>query len=469
MEAIPEGTQLPGANGERPTPPTSEAVIAGWRKQEHASQVRRLRTFLRFLLVPFFVFGPADLLIGFLQKDPSSTILGGLIIALIPGLLWSLRELRKGNLDRAAAITVASILAPALVIVFLRPFLFPVLAVGTILATAIALPFVKRRTLTRLLGLAFADAVAICALGAVLLPPSEYYVPGVLRSGLTALSLSVVIGLVLLMLGLFSSRLVETLNRTNEAHTSLAMTLDEMRAMDQRRTQFMSATAHEIFTPLTPIRIQLHLLQSDPSLTNAQKESVQMIERNFVRLSHLAGDLLDTTRVEAGKLRLTRSSLRLGSLAAETLAQHQAVADGLGVRLSGQFDDSLLFDGDPQRLAQVFDNLVGNALKFTPRGGAVHVELSLSPEWIRFSVRDNGEGIPSDLKDRLFRPFSQLSSPERGGTGLGLFISKGIVEAHGGRIRAESEGPGHGSCFIVELPRLQMVASAPQAVATIPA
>lgn len=430
---------------------------------ERDAQVRRLRIFVRCLLVPFFLFGPFDLWTWYRYGDASSGILAAVILSLIPLLLWALAELRHNRLERAATITIAALLVPAFGLVFVRPFLYPVLAVGTLLATVVALPFVRRKTLVRLLGVAFADAVAICVFGAILLPPSQYYVPGSLRAGLTAASLSAVLGLTFVMAGLFSTRLTETLDRTRNAHERLAETHAELRALDRRRSEFMSATAHEIFTPLTPIRIQLHLLQRDGDLTSSQRASLQMIERSFVRLSHLAGDLLDTTRVEAGKLHVGHAPVRLAQVAGDALELHRQVADSSGVRLSGQFDDGVIVGGDEQRLAQVLDNLINNALKFTPRGGTVHVEVSGGRDEAEISVSDSGIGVEPKDQDRLFRPFSQLGSKDRGGTGLGLFISKGIVEAHGGRIGLESEGAGQGTRIVIRLPRIPTPASMAEA------
>jgi signal transduction histidine kinase len=434
-------------------------------------QVARFRRFLTWLLVPFVLFGPYDLSLFFIFDDLSSGLLGLLILSLIPTLWYARRVLDRGRLDLSVTITIVSLLVPATLIVFLRPYLYPVLVVGCLLAVAVALPFVARKTLRRLVYAGIANAALIIILGNVVRPMRDTSLPPEFRNATVGASLLVVTSLVFLMIWLFSSRLTESLDTNRRAQATLAQANERLLELDRAKTQFMNMTAHEFSTPLTPIRIQLHLLRTAESqnLSEVQRSSLKMIERNFSRLSQLAADLLDMTRVQAGKLRLDPHPVRLASLAADAIHAQQGVADAAGIRVSAQLDDTLMVAADARRMAQVMDNLLANALKFTPRGGQIHATLECQDGQAVFSLRDNGVGLePADMK-KLFIAFSQIGARHQG-TGLGLFISRGIIEAHGGRIWAESGGRDQGATFAFALPltvtvRAVPVSPSPQAVA----
>jgi signal transduction histidine kinase len=163
-------------------------------------------------------------------------------------------------------------------------------------------------------------------------------------------------------------------------------------------------------------------------------------------------------RLEGGELRLSRRPTDLAELCRQAVDTLAPAAAERGVALEAHAPGPLQADLDPGRITQVVYNLVSNALKFTPPGGRVTVRAEASDGSATVSVTDTGAGMGPSQLDRLFRPFSQVHDPasvkraEDKGTGLGLYISKGLVEAHGGSIRADSAGPGQGSTFTFRLP-----------------
>lgn len=234
--------------------------------------------------------------------------------------------------------------------------------------------------------------------------------------------------------------------------------IGRLRAVNQFKTQLLNTVGHELNTPLTPIRLQVDLLKrlAEGKLGEAEQRSLVILERNFDRLSKLVHDVLDVARLEAGRLELRLEPLDLGALVAEAAEAFEEPVRRAGVGLACSASQGLLVRGDAARLGQVLDNLLSNAAKFTPRGGRIAVEVAPRDREVTVSVRDTGIGLRAEDLPKLFEPFSQVHDPmqhTQPGTGLGLFICKGIVEQHGGRIWAESEGPGKGATFTFALPR----------------
>ena len=178
------------------------------------------------------------------------------------------------------------------------------------------------------------------------------------------------------------------------------------------------------------------------------------MERNSGRLLRLVGDLLFVAQADAGRLTLERAKVDVAALAADCVEAARPVADQRSIELQLAAEPVPALVGDRGRLAQVLDNLVSNALKFTPEGGRVEVRTSVTDDYVRLDVEDSGIGIPAEEQPRLFeRFFRAASATEQAipGTGLGLAIVKAIVEAHAGRIEVVS-APGKGTTFRVELP-----------------
>ena len=226
-----------------------------------------------------------------------------------------------------------------------------------------------------------------------------------------------------------------------------------LRELDRLKDEFVSTISHELRTPLTSISGYLELVRE-----RADAKSIgylDIVERNAARLLVLVNDLLLVARIQSGQLDLDLGgTVEVGALVAESVASAQphAANGNIALRLrSGA--GPVRVRGDRRRLAQVIDNLISNAIKFSPNGGAVDLSLERHDGMVVLEVADQGIGIAEGERDRLFERFFRASSAlnrQIPGTGLGLYISKAIVEAHGGRIEARSV-EGEGSVFVIEL------------------
>jgi PAS domain S-box-containing protein len=230
-----------------------------------------------------------------------------------------------------------------------------------------------------------------------------------------------------------------------------------LKEQDAFKTLFINTAAHELRTPMTPIKIHIHVLESGKrgELNPEQRKTVDILKRNLDRLGMLIEDVLNVSRLQAGHLALEKRRIALDAVVREVAQTFQPMADRAGVRLQLFAAEGALVDADPKRISQVLFNLVDNALKFTPSGGRVEVALRADRGWAEVQVRDTGAGIRAEDIPRLFQPFSQVHDTmqsTKGGSGLGLYISMGILELHGGSIRCESGGPGLGSTFTFMLP-----------------
>lgn len=252
-------------------------------------------------------------------------------------------------------------------------------------------------------------------------------------------------------------------NRAADSRSQLerqAAELERLREVDAWKTRFINAAAHELATPLTPLALQVGILKRLPAARDpAVSHVAEVLERSTERLARLVGDLLQAARLEAGTLGLKRERVDLGRVAAGSVAAYRPQAEKRGIALQLLAGAPVEVVGDAERLGQVLDNLLGNALKFTPPGGRVEVRAERVEGRARVVVADSGAGIrPEDLP-RLFRPFSQVHEDRLalGGSGLGLSIAKGLVELHGGRIHAASDGPGKGATFTIDLSTAEAV------------
>jgi PAS domain S-box-containing protein len=243
----------------------------------------------------------------------------------------------------------------------------------------------------------------------------------------------------------------QELERKNE---ELEAALATAREATQLRSRFLANMSHEIRTPMNGVLGMTDFLLAT-KLTGEQQEFAESIKRSADALLALINDILDLSKIEAGKLRLDRVPFQLGATIAEiaSLFALEARTKGLGFVSNVPSDLPRMVVGDPGRLRQVLRNLLGNALKFTDHGEiGVHAELlneATNVVQIRFTVHDTGIGMPADQQSRLFESFTQgdgSSTRRHGGTGLGLAISKQLVELLGGEIGVASE-PGQGSRF----------------------
>jgi signal transduction histidine kinase len=233
-----------------------------------------------------------------------------------------------------------------------------------------------------------------------------------------------------------------------------ARLLAEAQRLNRVKDEFLAVLSHELRTPLGAILLWTGLLESE-SLESAPARAVEMIDRSTRQLSRLIDELLDVSRIVAGKLSLNPHSTALPALVESVVEAFRPQAEGRGLRLrltvEGEFG---LTWADSNRLRQALDNLLGNAVKFTPEG-EVSVTLERVRRSARIRIQDNGAGIRADVLPFIFERFRQGDSSStrgQGGLGLGLAIAKHIVELHGGRIEAASEGEGRGSTFTIEIP-----------------
>jgi PAS domain S-box-containing protein len=239
-----------------------------------------------------------------------------------------------------------------------------------------------------------------------------------------------------------------------EAELELERQNDQLRQLDRLKDEFVALVSHELRTPLTSIRGYLELITEDTNLTEEQTRFIETIDRNAQRLQRVVGDLLFVAQVEAGKLSLEVADVNPNTLVEEAVQAAGPSAAAKSIELTAHLGELPEIRGDRARLAQVLDNFISNAIKFTPSFGRVTVTTRVLPGEVEVIVSDSGMGIPADELPLLFQRFFRAERATAGaipGTGLGLAIAKAIVTGHGGRIRVESED-GAGTTFRVILP-----------------
>ncbi|MDP9026454.1 MAG: ATP-binding protein [Actinomycetota bacterium] len=237
----------------------------------------------------------------------------------------------------------------------------------------------------------------------------------------------------------------------------VAVDVTQAREVSRLKDEFVGLISHELRTPLSSILGYLELMKDDEEhpLSDEQMRYLGVAERNAHRLLRLVGDLLFTAQVESGKFPLEIREVELSHILSASVESARPMADAAGIELIEQtHSDGLVLHGDPVRLGQSFDNLISNALKFTPRGGTVTVGLVREAGEAVVTVRDTGMGIAASELDQLFGRFFRASTATQNavpGVGLGLTITKAIVLAHRGEMEVESE-EGVGTCFSMKLP-----------------
>jgi signal transduction histidine kinase len=225
---------------------------------------------------------------------------------------------------------------------------------------------------------------------------------------------------------------------------------------NRAKDEFLAVVSHELRTPLNAIMGWARMMASPDFDERRRQRAVETVERNAVAMAQLIEDLLDMSRIISGKMRLDLQQVDLVRTVEAAIESVQPAADARGIRVRKVVDAPLpAIFGDPSRLQQVAWNLLSNAVKFTPRDGSVDVVMRSSESLLEISVTDTGKGIAPFFLPHVFEAFRQEeggTTRPRGGLGLGLAITRQLVELHGGKIEAKSEGEGRGATFTVHLP-----------------
>jgi PAS domain S-box-containing protein len=242
----------------------------------------------------------------------------------------------------------------------------------------------------------------------------------------------------------------------------VALAIQNARAFDQLdmanrlKDEFLATLSHELRTPLNAVLGYARILRSGTLPDDRVPQALQVIERNATALTQIVEDVLDISRIISGKTRMQVRPVDLGAVISSAIETVAPAADAKGVRIEAVLDSQDgPVSGDAERLQQVVWNLVSNAVKFTPRGGRVQVRLECVNSHVEISVGDTGIGIPASFLPHIFERFRQAeagTTRRHGGLGLGLAITRHLVEMHGGSIQALSDGEGAGATFRVRLP-----------------
>jgi signal transduction histidine kinase len=240
--------------------------------------------------------------------------------------------------------------------------------------------------------------------------------------------------------------------------TVMLQDVTRLRRFEELKNDLVATVAHEFRTPLTSLRMAIHLCteQAAGPLTDKQADLLHAAREDCDRLQGMVDDLLDMSRIESGRVELFPSPVEVAGLVATAVDEFKAEAEAKGLSLGARgFPLDAVVLADRERIGHVFSNLVGNAVRYTPAGGGITVGAELQDGAVRFSVADTGAGIPEEYQGRIFEKFFQVPGAKLKGTGLGLYIAKEIVRAHGGEIGVESK-PGGGASFWFTLPIVPM-------------
>ena len=228
--------------------------------------------------------------------------------------------------------------------------------------------------------------------------------------------------------------------------------------IDQMKSDFISLVSHELRTPLTSIIgfVSFILDGKAGAINDRQRNSLARVQRQSKRLAALINDLLDISRIESGRIQMEQEPISLLEIVTQRIEEIRPQADEKSIRLDLTAPESVpTIFGDEARMGQVFTNLIGNAIKFTPNNGEVSIKVRVDGSLLHVEVIDTGPGIPAEERQKVFDKFYQLSdisTRQQGGSGLGLSITKSIVEAHGGKLWIDDGNQGKGSNFQFVLP-----------------
>jgi PAS domain S-box-containing protein len=252
-----------------------------------------------------------------------------------------------------------------------------------------------------------------------------------------------------------ASKIARDISERKSVEEALEKSQQALYEADRRKNEFMALLAHELRNPLAPIRYALATARKCDRTAEQQRRAEEIIERQVAHMSRLLDDLLDVSRITRGTLELKLADTELTVVLGTAIEAARPFLDAKGHSLSLDLPkQAVRLVADSVRLAQVFSNLLINAAKYTDSGGRIELRAEQIGDEVVVSVCDNGMGISTEMMPRLFTMFAQDSTMvdhSEGGLGIGLALARGVVELHGGRVQARSDGPGRGSEFIVTL------------------
>jgi signal transduction histidine kinase len=229
-----------------------------------------------------------------------------------------------------------------------------------------------------------------------------------------------------------------------------------LKEADRHKDEFLAMLAHELRNPLAPILNAVQLMRMKPIADPQLSWSREVIERQLTHLTRLVDDLLDVARITRGRINLSREPIELAVLIARAVETVQPLMQARSHEFTSEIPaGTLRINADPLRLTQAFGNVLGNAAKYTERGGRISLSVCQQGRDVEIRVRDTGIGIPAEALPRIFDLFTQVRSDHsQSGLGIGLALVRRLLQMHGGTITAHSEGPGQGTEFLIRLPLL---------------
>lgn len=413
-----------------------------------------------------------------IQNGPGIALFGSLILFLILGgiFLMARKTIKAGKEERRPYIYVLVGIFITFILIVIFNFILPAFFSNTRfipLGAVFIFPFVAftsysiyRHKLFNIKVLATAGLTFVLTIVTFLeILFSDNLTLVVFRSSVFLLVLAIGVSLIKSVL-----REVEAKEKVQVLAKQLETANAKLKRADHAKSEFLSIAAHQLRTPLTGIKgyVSMFLEGDFGKLTKAQIVELEKVFRSSDRLTRLVDVFLNVSRIETGRLELKKDKVKIVEVLDEVVEDLTQAAQKKNLKLTVQKPteaiEEMFFDRD--KIHDVMMNLVDNSIKYTQKGW-VNVRLNRSKSLISFEVRDSGIGIDPDEIDKLFHKFSRAEAVSRihtGGSGLGLFIAKKIIEAHGGRIWAESPGEGKGSTFTFTLPIESAEASAPAPV-----
>jgi signal transduction histidine kinase len=245
-----------------------------------------------------------------------------------------------------------------------------------------------------------------------------------------------------------------------EARQEAARLRLEVERKEEGKDEFLALLAHELRSPLNSILGWVRILRKGMTDERQSAKALEMIEASALLQNRLIEDVFDATRISSGKLHLDLRPMALGEAVSQAVDLIRPAAESKFIALETETSaESAFIMGDHDRIRQVITNVLSNAVKFTPEGGRIHLSLERSGSAARLAIKDSGQGISADLLPNVFERFAQAgkdSARGKAGLGLGLPLARRLVERHGGDIKAESAGEGHGATFTIALPLIEV-------------